>query len=175
MLRVLMGTRAITGALPCEPMTELCEELRTERQERAISLEAMEQRTKIPGRHLRALEEGRLQDLPGGIFRKGILRGYLDTLGLPSEPWMGRFEACLATLPADAETTDLTAFAEGVQRSRPARERVDAFRWPGVLAMMAVLLLFGWCIWRFALRDRLVISGGGVQHAVQHTGAGSSS
>ena len=109
-------------------MTELCEELRIERQERAISLEVMEERTKIPGRHLRALEDGRLEDLPGGIFRKGILRGYLETLGLPPEPWMGRFEACLATLPATAGPTDLTAFAEGVQRSRPARERVDALR-----------------------------------------------
>ena len=147
-------------------MTRLCEELRIERQGRSISLEAIEQRTKIPERHLRALEDGRLKDLPGGIFRKGILQGYLETLGLPPEPWMGRFEACLATLPADATAADLTAFAEGVRRSRPTRVRVDALRWPGVLAMMAVLLLFGWCVWRYALRGRLVMTNGGTEHLV---------
>ena len=155
-------------------MTKLCEELRIERQERAISLEAMEQRTKIPGRHLRALEDGRLEDLPGGIFRKGILRGYLETLGLPSEPWMGRFEACLASLPADTATADLTAFAEGVQRSRPARDRGDALRWPGVLAMVAVLLLFGWWVWHYALRGRLLLSGSGTEHMVMRGGGSGS-
>lgn len=128
---------------------------------RALSLEAIGARTKIPERHLRALEEGRFVDLPGGIFRRGILRGYLDALGMGSEPWMERYEACLAELPVGDGAEDLAVFAEGVRRSRPVVDRrVEALRWPGVLVIVGALLLFGWWVWRYALRDRLVLSTG---------------
>ncbi len=154
-------------------MEAFWDELRSKRLGRSLSLEAIGARSKIAERHLVALEEGRLRDLPGGIVRKGILRGYLQAVGLSPEPWMTRFEACLEELPVSDGAEGLAAFAEGVWRSRPAAtRRSHALRWPGLVAILLVLVLFTWCVWQYALRGRIVIStGDGVMLRSAQSGA----
>ena len=140
-------------------MDRFCEELRRERESRGVSLEIMSQETKISQRHLLALEQGRYDSLPGGIFRRGILRSYVSTLGLEPSSWMLRFESCLAEMEGVGESSlKLAEFAENVRRSRGEKSRREPTRWPGVFAMVVLLLVFGWALWRFALRGHLVLS-----------------
>ena len=69
-------------------MERFCDELRWEREQRKVSIEAICEQTKVSPRHLRALEAGDYSELPGGVFRKGIVRSYLAALGLEESAWL---------------------------------------------------------------------------------------
>ena len=58
-------------------MERFCDELRWERERRQVSIEKISDETKVSSRHLQALEAGEYGALPGGVFRKGIVRSYL--------------------------------------------------------------------------------------------------
>jgi cytoskeletal protein RodZ len=56
--------------------------LRRARQRRGLTLEQIAQSTKIPLRHLDALEKDDLASLPGGMYRRAHVRAYADAVGL---------------------------------------------------------------------------------------------
>lgn len=136
-------------------MEKFCDELRWEREQRKISIEAICEETKISARHLLALEAGEYSELPGGVFRKGIVRSYLAALGLEESLWIARFEAHLRDSGA-GDTEDWAEFAENVRRNRGISESGMRVRWMGVAMMAASLLILGWCVWKFALHGRLL-------------------
>src|SRR5438552_4420994 len=59
--------------------------LKKEREQRSISLDDISLSTKIGTRMLRALEEEKFEQLPGGIFNKGFVRAYARHVGLDEE------------------------------------------------------------------------------------------
>src|SRR5271170_7944952 len=104
-------------------MERFCDELRWERERRQVSIETICEETKVSSRHLHALEAGEYDELPGGVFRKGIVRSYLAALGLEENPWIERFEASLRESgAADSDARDWTEFAENVRRNRVGKE-----------------------------------------------------
>ena len=137
-------------------MERFCDELRWAREQRKISIEAICEETKVSPRHLRALEAGEYSELPGGVFRKGIVRSYLAALGLEESSWLDRFEASLRESGAEeGEVEDWSEFAENVRRNRGASESGTKLRWMGVVMMMTALLVLCWCVWKFVLHERL--------------------
>ncbi len=137
-------------------MERFCDELRWAREQRKISIEAICEETKVSPRHLRALEAGEYGELPGGVFRKGIVRSYLAALGLEESSWLDRFEASLRESGAqDTEVEDWSEFAENVRRNRGSGESGTRLQWMGVAMMMAALLAGAWCVWKFVLHGRL--------------------
>lgn len=137
-------------------MERFCDELRWAREQRKISIEAICEETKVSPRHLRALEAGEYGELPGGVFRKGIVRSYIAALGLEEASWLDRFEATLRESGAEGtDVEDWSEFAENVRRNRGAGESGLKLRWMGVAAMLASLLVVGWCLWNFVVRGRL--------------------
>jgi cytoskeleton protein RodZ len=138
-------------------MERFCDELRWERERRQVSIETICDQTKVASRHLLALEAGEYGALPGGVFRKGIVRSYVTALGLDEVPWIERFEASLresGTPSIDAK--DWTEFAENVRRNRGGSESPTGIRWMGVAMMLGSLMALGWSVWKFALHGRLV-------------------
>src|SRR5258708_13995003 len=104
-------------------MERFCDELRWERERRKVSIETICEVTKVSSRHVLALEAGEYAQLPGGVFRKGIVRSYLKLLGLDEVPWIERFEASLRESGAAASAdADWVAVARQVRRST---RRVD--------------------------------------------------
>jgi cytoskeleton protein RodZ len=137
-------------------MERFGDELRWERERQKISIEKICEETKVSSRHLLALEAGEYQLLPGGVFRKGIVRSYLAALGLEEMPWIERFEASLRESGADhTEPTDWTEFAENVRRNRVGSDSAAGMRWLGVAAMLVSVAALGWSVWKFALHGRL--------------------
>ena len=109
-------------------------------------------------RHLQALEAGEYNELPGGVFRKGILRSYLSVLGLEETPWLERFEASLqASGEANSAVADWAQFAENVWRMRVSTRPQTGRRWLGVAGMVMLLVVFGWLIWSFVVHQRLEV------------------
>ena len=140
-------------------MDRFCEDLRFERERRNISIETIGDAIKVSPQHLRALEAGHYAELPKGIFRKGIVRGYLGVLGVDELPWLQRFDAVLAAGGYATESSgDLTEFAENVSRSRPEPQSLPEMRWLGVTVMLLAVGLLGWCVWRFVLYGRVTLS-----------------
>lgn len=117
------------------------EDLRAERLSRGIALEDIIEITKISRRHLVALEQDRLNLLPGGILGKGIVRGYVTTVGLDANDWTERFVRANAADDSEHAGGDRTwtAFATNVGRVRMEQRRAAAMRmrWAG-----AILLTF---------------------------------
>lgn len=128
-------------------------DLQKQRISRGVELEAIAASTRVSIRHLRALEDERRSDLPGGVFNKGILRGYCQVVGLEEREWMDRFAG--SDLNATTEP-DWAAFAESVKQHRvkaPGRDR----RWFGVFLMILGLVALGWIAWHFTVRPHLVM------------------
>jgi cytoskeleton protein RodZ len=137
-------------------MERFCDELRWERERRKVSIETICEETKVSSRHLLALEAGEYSQLPGGVFRKGIVRSYLSALGLEEEPWLGRFEASLRESGAvGTDGNDWVEFAENVRRNRVGPAPATGMRWMGVGIMLVSLVALGWGVWKFALHGRL--------------------
>jgi len=139
-------------------MERFCDELRGERERRKVSIERISEETKVSSRHLHALEAGEYDQLPGGVFRKGILRSYLGALGLDEVTWIERFEASLQESGGvNTDGNDWIEFAENVRRNRlGSAEPATGLRWMGVGMMLASLMALGWGVWKFALHGHFV-------------------
>jgi len=138
-------------------MERFCDELRWERERRQVSIEKISEETKVSTRHLQALEAGDYSALPGGVFRKGIVRSYLTAIGLDEATWIERFEASVAeSANSSTEAADWAEFAENVRRNRVSAERGTDSRWMGVAMMVVSLAALGWSVWKFALHGRLI-------------------
>jgi cytoskeleton protein RodZ len=72
-------------------MVSFGDNLRREREIRGVSLREIAQATKISVRFLQALEDGRLDALPGGMFPRAFVRQYASHLGLDVERTLADF------------------------------------------------------------------------------------
>jgi cytoskeletal protein RodZ len=66
-------------------MASLSERLKRERELRGISLRQISEETRIGVRFLEALEEGKLEVIPGEFYRRSYLRAYARYLGLDED------------------------------------------------------------------------------------------
>jgi cytoskeleton protein RodZ len=126
--------------------------LRKERESRGIALETVVGATKISVRHLNYLEEERFDQLPGGVFNKGMVRSYTRMLGLDEEEWITKYLA--ASKQNDAFNEDdlnWTAFAENVGKSRGKSRRGSErmMRWAGVFVLLLFLCGLSWFVWQY--------------------------
>jgi cytoskeleton protein RodZ len=138
-------------------MAAFGEELRRAREERGVAVETICEATKVPAKHIRALEAGALAELPGGVFRRGFVRSYLSVLGLEEDRWMKRFEeSCRASGVLDPAEMEWVTFAENVKNSRATPRRRVGLRRLGAALLLAALALGGWCVWRLATHRRLL-------------------
>lgn len=116
-------------------MASFGERLRRERELRGISLRDVAEATKISTRFLKALEDDRVDILPGGLFPRAFVRQYARQLGLDADRLVTEF---------------LFAHGEGLAESqRPARGHEAPSR--GGLFLIVVGLGLG-ALWM--LRDQ---------------------
>ncbi|AXC13123.1 Transcriptional regulator [Acidisarcina polymorpha] len=138
-------------------MGQFGEELRRERESRGVSLECIINSTKISGRHLSALEREQFEQLPGGVFNKGIVRGYARAVGIDEEAWIQRFmSAYKESGLLKAEDGDWVEFAENVVKGRKSEgDRPAArLRWAGVFLLLMLIAGLGWFVYHF-VRERI--------------------
>jgi cytoskeleton protein RodZ len=112
-------------------MASFGETLRRERELRGISLREMADTTKISLRFLKALEDDRVEVLPGGLFPRAFVRQYAMFLGLDPERTVAEF------LFAHGESAGPPPRAPSVPMEAPPR------RWLGLLVVAAAVLAVG--------------------------------
>ena len=74
--------------------------LRSLREAKGGSLEDMARSTRVGIRHLEALEDERLADLPSPVFVRGFIRAYCSFLRENPEPALGRYQELAGTRAA---------------------------------------------------------------------------
>ena len=114
---------------------DIGEQLRTAREARGLSLEQVAAETRIPQRHLVAIEANDFAKLPGRTYAVGFTRTYAKMLGLDTDE-----AASLVRAELDAQSDDgyrQTSFEPG----DPARVPSRALGWFAALAV--VLLIAG--------------------------------
>jgi cytoskeletal protein RodZ len=133
-------------------MSQFGKDLRKERETRGIAIDTITDATKISSRHLVALEEEHFDVLPGGVFNKGIVRGYARVVGLDEDAWVNRF---MSAYQESGQLKDDDAswieFAENISKGRVEDvPRPDMrLRWAGVAVLLVLLSALGWFVWHY--------------------------
>lgn len=126
-------------------MASLGQELKRERELRSVTLREISDQTKIGIRHLQALEDDRLDLLPGKFLTKAILRSYAKALGADEDRILNKFHEEMLSQEWDSRLAERSrpdrALPEPAER-RPRRP----LRWiipsAAVILILAALFLF---------------------------------
>jgi cytoskeletal protein RodZ len=108
-------------------MASFGENLRRERELRGIGLREIADATKISIRFLQALEQDRVEILPGGLFRRAFVRQYAKYVGLDAERLVAEF-----------------LYAHGEETPQTGAVRRGLVIPPGALTAVIVVLLLAW-------------------------------
>jgi cytoskeletal protein RodZ len=116
--------------------TSLGELLKRAREHRGLTLEKVAKETRIPQRHLEALEHDNLSAIPTRFYQRAEIRAYAQAVGLDQSVALARFEATLG--PVDSsESSRQTETPQG-----PARSRAYTLIQLGLVAVAATVLWF---------------------------------
>jgi len=121
-------------------MTSPGQELRKEREARGISLKAVADATRITPRYLEALENDRLDLLPGGFFIKGILKAYAGAVGLDADTLIEKYRRAGILGSAGPESPRKIPSSAGGSKKR-SRSLAGAFAVFIVVASFAAYFL----------------------------------
>jgi cytoskeleton protein RodZ len=109
--------REISGDLDA-PLDNVGQDLRTARLRRGDDLASVSRVLKIRKDHLEALEEDRIDALPGRTYAIGFVRSYADYLGLDAVQCVERFKAEIAGR-SDSGAAPITVIDEDAERRMP--------------------------------------------------------
>lgn len=91
--------------------------LKAARTRKALTLEAAAQQTRIPRKHLEALENDRFEELPAPVYLRGFLKSYCDFLDLSFDPLWRQLEAEMSGEPAEPAAAAVPAAATGTSKA----------------------------------------------------------
>jgi len=134
--------------------------LKKEREQRSISLDDIALSTKIGTRMLRALEEEKFDQLPGGIFNKGFVRAYARHVGLDEEQAISDYMAALGdrqpSTPADAVAPPKGIVQEPQRATvHESQDQEPGAQIPwGLLALVLLLAALAIATWSYYHRSR---------------------
>ncbi|MGH3111685.1 MAG: RodZ domain-containing protein [Gaiellaceae bacterium] len=136
-------------------MFDIGSSLREARLRQELDFPALEERTKIRPKYLRALEDERFDILPAPTYVKGFLRSYAEALGLDGQPFVDEYNSRFA-VGEDDVVLRATRRVPAPRRGRPARESGIA-----VAALLAIAILTALVIaaWRFGGPDEQAVPG----------------
>jgi cytoskeleton protein RodZ len=118
------------------PLETVGQDLRAARLRRGDDLATASKVLKIRKDHLEALEEDRLEALPGRTYAVGFVRSYADYLGLDTAQCVERFKAEIAGRSEGDHVPHVQVIDEDEHRRLPQG-------WKIVAAVVALLMLYG--------------------------------
>ncbi len=115
------------------PLGTVGQDLRAARLRLGEELASVSRVLKIRKDHLEALEEDRLEALPGRTYAMGFVRSYSTYLGLDAAEYLDRFKEEIA---GRAESALLTPYIDHGERKLPQG-------WPIIAVVLVGLILYG--------------------------------
>jgi len=117
-------------------MASFGDTLRRERELRGVELREMAEATKISIRFLKALEQDRVDILPGGSFPRAFVRQYAKHLGLDPERLVAEFVYSHGAEPVQLKTRSLDTGSRGSYRGLIV-----------AVLILAALVFLAWKTW----------------------------
>ena len=127
-------------------MFEIGNSLREARLRQGLDFPEIEQRTKIRGKYLRALEEEQFDLLPGQTYVKGFLRSYAEYLGLDGQLYVDEFNSRYVTGEEEPPIRPRRAEPSFGRRGRSGESRGIMLALAGIAAVTALVI----AAWRAA-------------------------
>jgi transcriptional regulator with XRE-family HTH domain len=122
--------------------TGIGERLRAARERRGLTLEQVSRETKIPQRHLQAIEQGNLAALPGPFYQRAQTRTYARAVNLDPD-----------ALVADLDRKPARSSVAGDHPESPHLDKPARSRAAGALIGLGLVLTVA-MLWRALPRDR---------------------
>ncbi|SFA76469.1 protein RodZ, contains Xre-like HTH and DUF4115 domains [Lentibacillus halodurans] len=126
---------------------EIGQKLREAREEQNLSLESLQETTKIQKRYLEAIEQGNFKILPGTFYARAFIKEYATAVGLDPNTLLEEYKA---ELPQTEEES--TAQYSHIHRSRkdnqPAKNTTVFSFIPTVIVVLLVIGIF-FVVWLF--------------------------
>ncbi|ASS65651.1 MULTISPECIES: RodZ domain-containing protein [unclassified Paenibacillus] len=133
-------------------MSELGQTLRTAREEMGLSLDQVQEMTKIRKHYLTAIEEGNYAALPGSFYARAFVKNYAEAVGLNADELLNYYKNELPAAPA-ASAVEPAAAPQPPRKastSRATSERVGKLGFS--VLMWAFLALIVVLIWIFVIK-----------------------
>lgn len=118
---------------------QIGERLREAREEKGLSLEDIQQKTKIQSRYLQAIEEDNLDDLPGKFYARAFIKEYALAVDLdPSEVLEGFDEEKI-----QSQTEDNAPYARMSRSNEPKEAKGASFLsfLPTVIVVILIIVI----------------------------------
>ncbi|PYI50434.1 helix-turn-helix domain-containing protein [Paenibacillus flagellatus] len=116
-------------------MSDLGQLLKKARLEKGLSLDQLEELTKIRKRYLEAIEEGDYKVLPGNFYVRAFIKSYAETVGLDPNEVLDLYGKAIPT--PTAETV-----VEPIRRKRnDGRNTEKLSKWASNILMLSFILL----------------------------------
>jgi len=120
-------------------LSELGQTLREAREAKGLSLDDLQEITKIQKRYLSAIEEGDYAQLPGEFYTRAFIKNYAEAVDLDSA---AIFEEFASEIPkARQETVDFHPLPPRAERIRPKAGKRSSTNWSSLLTKIAVVVL----------------------------------
>ncbi|QJC52222.1 helix-turn-helix domain-containing protein [Paenibacillus albicereus] len=134
-------------------MSELGQTLRTAREESGLSLDELQEMTKIRKHYLIAIEEGNYSALPGSFYARAFVKNYAEAVGLNAEEVLSYYKNELPSAPQTAAAEPATA-PQPPRKASTSRTMSERFGKLGFSVLMwAFLGLIVFLLWMFVIRD----------------------
>jgi len=127
--RSLYILRLSTGGVSVQELGDL---LREARLEKGLSLEEVENLTKIRKRYLEAIEKGEYKVLPGSFYVRAFVKSYAETVGLDAEQVLRLYRNVIPD-PGSAVQSDI------YPTKRRRRRNVNTEKWSKVASTLVFL------------------------------------
>lgn len=127
------AVRSGTG-MTGNPATSVGDALRRAREQRGLTLDQIASTTKIPTRHLEALERGDFGAVPGGVYLRAEIRAYADAAGLNRDVALGWLHDAIDPPPPVQPPPPVKP---------PAATRPGFLRWATVVGVCVILIGLG--------------------------------
>jgi len=118
------------------PLETVGQDLRAARLRRGDDLATVSKYLKIRKDHLEAIEEDRLEQLPGRTYAVGFVRSYADYLGLDTQQCLERFKAEIAGRSDTDNVPNVTVIDEDENRRLPQG-------WKIIAGVIVLLMIYG--------------------------------
>lgn len=142
-------------------MTELGDKLKQARREKGLSLDDLQQITKIQKRYLVAIEEGNYAVMPGKFYARAFIKQYAEAVGLDSATLFDEFESEVPDTPQQEVVNNEPTRVQSKRNPMPAqsvgnqtnsRNRFFDILPKILIALFIVFIIF--IIWFFLLNKQ---------------------
>lgn len=136
-------------------MTDIGTILKEARKEKGLTLDDLQQTTKIQKRYLIAIEDGDFAALPGKFYVRAFIKQYAETVGIDPEELLAKLDEDKA--PKPEEETEVKTRTEAVKREEEEKTMspilAGLIRYLPTIIIVAIVVAIG-TIYIFAWGDR---------------------